>query len=594
MVAFLQQDKTMQTSLNKRVKRHVRNESDVGIVKFYNTSNVKFEGILKQNTFDFIVQEIDLEENVVQLKDMPFPTTAKDDIVDESSFFNHFQSHEILQQYYKKEELLTLQNDLQKILQVKSGDLLLKLITDKSHRKSIHSLFKTCNKLYTKAKDNLIQICYGKESKGGRAVVNWKELGGEYLEFCLIKSNVDTIQAVHEIANRSKLQPKFLSYAGTKDKRACTTQLVRCHRVEYKRLANIPFNFAEDSIKRIKLCNFRYVDGPLRLGDCFGNRFVVVLRDVKLPNTENENSELEAVVHDSFTALKENGFINYFGMQRFGNSSVGTEALGKLVILQDWKALINLILDPRVDESEQVANARLVYKETKDCEKAYNAFPLHFNAERSVLSHLKIKPSDYKGAFERIPRNLRTMYAHAYQSYIWNSMATKRIEKYGFNIQIGDLVISHKEDIERNTRGVKKFRPVVVDESNIVNYSIFDVVLTVPGSDTIFPTNMESDYLLFLESEGIDMSNWGANPQLNISGTYRHLVSKAIDLKWSIHKYIEMEPLHSVFGEELVISDDLVGDKYAIKVQVSLKTSNYMTMMLREVLSLVDREILES
>jgi len=36
---------------------------------------------------------------------------------------------------------------------------------------------------------------------------------------------------------------------------------------------------------------------------------------------------------------------------------------------------------------------------------------------------------------------MRKMYVHSYQSYIWNSMATLRLEKYGKeNAVVGDLV----------------------------------------------------------------------------------------------------------------------------------------------------------
>jgi len=41
------------------------------------------------------------------------------------------------------------------------------------------------------------------------------------------------------------------------------------------------------------------------------------------------------------------------------------------------------------------------------------------------------------------------MYLHAYQSYIWNKMVTKRFELFGFQPVIGDLVrkLNNKDEI---------------------------------------------------------------------------------------------------------------------------------------------------
>jgi tRNA(Glu) U13 pseudouridine synthase TruD len=49
----------------------------------------------------------------------------------------------------------------------------------------------------------------------------------------------------------------------------------------------------------------------------------------------------------SLRHLKENGFINYYGMQRFGTGSISTHTVGQHILKADWKEAINLILKPR-------------------------------------------------------------------------------------------------------------------------------------------------------------------------------------------------------------------------------------------------------
>lgn len=63
-------------------------------------------------------------------------------------------------------------------------------------------------------------------------------------------------------------------------------------------------------------------DNGVNLGDLSGNRFKIVIRDVKEKSDE--------LIRSAIDSLKSNGFINYFGLQRFGNSAESpTHLIGK-------------------------------------------------------------------------------------------------------------------------------------------------------------------------------------------------------------------------------------------------------------------------
>lgn len=57
-----------------------------------------------------------------------------------------------------------------------------------------------------------------------------------------------------------------------------------------------------------------------------------------------------------------------------------------------------------------------------------------------------MRPDKWK-ANHQIPRPLRTMYVHAYQSYIWNAVVSERIKLSADQPIVGDLV--YDETIEK-------------------------------------------------------------------------------------------------------------------------------------------------
>jgi tRNA pseudouridine13 synthase len=55
-----------------------------------------------------------------------------------------------------------------------------------------------------------------------------------------------------------------------------------------------------------------------------------------------------------------------------------------------------------------------------------------FKIERALIEGIaKHSRNDYLGALSHIPRKMRTLYAHSYQSYLWNTLASLRVKSLG-------------------------------------------------------------------------------------------------------------------------------------------------------------------
>lgn len=224
--------------------------------------------------------------------------------------------------------------------------------------------------------------------------------GGEFLYFHLYKENKDTMDAVNAIQRTLRLKNKNFGYAGTKDRRAITVQAVTVQKLN-----------AEDVVKmnamnrNIKVGNFKYVKEPLKLGQLSGNRFGITLRQVSmLPESDNGKS-LRETIDESLTTLSQTGFINYFGMQRFGTHSVSTHVVGKILLESNWEAAVNMILMHRDSEDDTTKEARRIWKETKDAKKALTLLPRRLIAERSILEYFAKSPSrasDFMGAINSV------------------------------------------------------------------------------------------------------------------------------------------------------------------------------------------------
>lgn len=116
-------------------------------------------------------------------------------------------------------------------------------------------------------------------------------------------------------------------------------------------------------------------------------------------------------------SLQKNGFINYYGLQRFSTSVIPTHSVGLALLKGNWKLAVSLIMRPRPDEPPEANVGRRAWEEKQDAITAMSKIEKRNVAEHQLLRYFKAHgPQNHYNALCEIPRNLRTMYTHAYQS----------------------------------------------------------------------------------------------------------------------------------------------------------------------------------
>tara|TARA_Y100000741_G_scaffold300816_1_gene242234 strand:+ start:7430 stop:8722 length:1293 start_codon:yes stop_codon:yes gene_type:complete len=235
--------------------------------------------------------------------------------------------------------------------------------------------------------------------------------------------NWDTHVLVKELSRRLNIGQKSIGFAGTKDKRAITTQhfsvKTSMEKLSSVDLENIELEFLHSSVK------------PIRLGNLVGNKF-----KIRVTNSSNRDH-----INDIFSEL-DGFFPNYFGVQRFGAVRPITHIVGEKIVQGNYEGAV---LDYLTLGSPNYAGheGREYLLETKDFTKSLEKFPSHMLFERQLLGHLSRNKGDYTGAILQLPESLSKMLVHGYQSLIFNKVLDMRI-KEGMDAclpQIGDYIM---------------------------------------------------------------------------------------------------------------------------------------------------------
>ena len=382
---------------------------------------------------------------------------------------------------------------------------------------------------------------------------------GKYLILELKKHNWDTHHLTRTLAKILQISQKRISIAGTKDKRAFTTQKVSIFDIDASMIENV-------HLKDVELNVLGRSRKSIEIGDLLGNDFIITVRDI--PSSIGEvKSLLEKTTNE---VLHQGGIPNFFGIQRFGSIRPVTHLVGKAIVEGDFeKASLLYIAEPFIDEPAEIKKARQLVKETRDFREGLKTYPLRLGHERAMMNYLIMKPNNFAGAFQVLPKNLYTLFVHGYQSYIFNTILCRRIEKsLPLNQAIeGDIVCF------KNNAGLpdsSKTEQVTSETKDAMNFLIKRrrafITAPLPGYKTEFasgiPGEIEQEVIqeLKVPLKGFNVEEI---PEMSSKGTRREIL-------------LQVEPKFKVED------DELNPVKSKIVLEFMLPKGSYATTLLRE------------
>jgi len=270
----------------------------------------------------------------------------------------------------------------------------------------------------------------------------------------------DTSDFAGELSDRLGASRGRVAWAGTKDKRAHTTQLLSIEGVGPGDLPGVdgaPGNGGPPGIPGADLEPVGRFGRRLRFGDLAGNAFEITVADPDAPERAGDVTEQLRAFAGSDDGRERDGEVavpNYFGQQRFGSLRPVTHEVGLAVLREDWQgAVMAYVANPGEDEPEDTRRARAYAEETGDWRGTLDRMPNRMGHERAMLHALVERDAgdggdgdadaaDFRAALDAVPESLQRMFVHAAQSFVFNRILSERLERglpFGRAVE-GDVV----------------------------------------------------------------------------------------------------------------------------------------------------------
>jgi tRNA pseudouridine13 synthase len=364
--------------------------------------------------------------------------------------------------------------------------------------------------------------------------------------------NWETHHLLRDMARRLGISDERIGTAGIKDKRAITTQLMSIRGITADDLMKV-------NLPGVTITPLGRSNKDIAPGDLQGNEFDITLRDIRLEPGEME--KLAAATSGVIAAA--GGVPNFFGYQRFGIKRPVTHLVGRQIVKGDIEgAAMTFIARSFQWEKPGNREVRDYVRDTRDFAKGLEIYPLNLRYERTMMHHLIQRPGDYKGAFRALPGGLITMFVHAYQSYLFNQIMSRRMEldKSLSAPGEGDVVCFTGKDGAPDPSKVELVTPKnLADVKYLAKRHRALLVLPIVGRDTK-PSMLDETARAVLEEAGVTPESFVIPeiPELTSAGRWREAL--------------------------LPVSPEIIGGERQARARFFLRKGSYATTVLREYL----------
>jgi tRNA pseudouridine13 synthase len=258
---------------------------------------------------------------------------------------------------------------------------------------------------------------------------------GRFAFYRLWKRGIGSLEALDSVRRRWNIPANRVHYGGLKDRHAET--------VQYLTILEGP----DRSIREpnLELEPLGLVSQPYGPAFFRGNRFRLVLRDM--------GDEAAARAVRALASIDRDGVPNYFDDQRFGSVGFAGGFIAEAWLKGDHETALKLaIVEPTISDRPETREEKAILTEFWGRWAEAKA-RLPKSHARSLVTYLADHPTDFRGAFARLRRDLRSIYFSAYQSFLWN-MALGRLidaktrpdQRVAVNFKVATLPIHHDLD----------------------------------------------------------------------------------------------------------------------------------------------------